>query len=118
MSRRRLPSGLDFLVFVARTGHADIIVAADIDLVVRIFLGVLVDLQILRGKIGIGRDDRVDLQLGRVERQRLLGLEDRLRLPGDAAIDAGHRIILAKIVEARAAFRAAALGAPFRFHHR
>src|SRR3546814_1292050 len=55
--------GLAILVVVALLGHADVVVAAQIDLVVRILLGILVDVQILLiGEIGIfllGRDDQI-----------------------------------------------------------
>jgi len=47
----------------------------------------------------------------------LLRLENRFRLPVRLAVDAGDGIVLAKIVEARCAFRAGPFRAPFRLHH-
>ncbi len=63
-------------------GRGCLYTAMNLDLVVRIFLGILVDDQILGGEVGILLLDH-HLLLGRVERQRLLGLEDRLGIPGD-----------------------------------
>jgi hypothetical protein len=57
----------DLLVVAAGAGHADIVVAAQIDLVVRILLGFLVDLELLGGQIGIFLLVDLDLLLGSVD---------------------------------------------------
>ena len=49
-----------------RLRDADIVVAAQIDLVVRILLGILVDLELLGGQIGILLLVDLDLLLGSV----------------------------------------------------
>src|SRR5439155_7517486 len=103
-------------VVAAGARNADIVVAAEIDLIVRMLLGILVDDEILGSEIGILLLD-LDLLLGGIERHRLLGLEDRLRIPGDPAIDASHGVFLAEVVEAGAALGAGPLRAPFSLRH-
>ena len=107
------PGCSGFVVALFGSGHTKIVVTAQIDVVVR-RIAVLVDVEILFGQIGV-RDDLglLDLFIG----DRLLRLEHRIGLPGIAAFDAGDRVILAQIVKARAALRAAVLGTPFSLDH-
>src|SRR3546814_8296280 len=56
--------------------------------------------------------------LGRFfKRKRLLRFQNRFGLPRIAAFDALDWVIRAEIVEARSAFRASPLRAPFRLNH-
>src|SRR5690606_5618687 len=110
----RRTSAFVFLV-VARARHTQIVVAAQVDVVVGRIL-VLVDIfQFLVGQIGIGLLGLLLLDL--LERDRLLGLEHRFGIPLVPAFDARHRLVLAEIVEAFTALGAATLSAPLRLHH-
>ena len=104
------------LIFADRGFHAQIIVAAEIDLVIGrgllVFTGV--DILVIAGQVVVLLDQ---LGLGLLERQRLLGLQNRLRLPMRTAIDARDGIVLAEIVKTSGAFRARTLRAPFRLDH-
>ena len=104
-------------VVVRRRFHAQIVVAAEIDLVVRRGLFLFAQrFQILVLTLEVAvRFLRIGLDL--LERQRLLGLEDRFRILRRAAIDAGDGIVLFEVVEARGAFRTRTLRAPFRLDH-
>src|ERR1700761_1103369 len=105
------------LVLVAAGLDAEIVVTAEIDLVIRRRLLILADVQIdvVAGEILVVLLGFIGLR--RVEWQRLLRLENRLGLPCLAAIDAGHGVVLAQIVKARRAFRTRTLRAPFRLDH-
>src|SRR5687767_1200457 len=109
-----------FLVLVARARHAEVVVAAKVDVVVgRIlaFVDILeVLVQVVAAEIGVGFLGLLVL-LHFFERNRLLGLEHRLGKPLIAALDADDRIVLAEIVEAFTALGAAALGAPLWLDH-
>ncbi len=114
------PRGRIFLaILLAALNHdfGQVVVAADIDvIVIRRFIAVGVDVEI----VGLQRGFALVLAaclLAGVERQRLLGLQDRLRSPAVAAIDAGDRVILRQIIEACSAFWALALCAPFGLDH-
>ena len=98
-------------------GDAQIVVTAQIDLVIRRIIVVIdVDiLQIVIGQIAVGLV--VLLLFLFLEGNWLLRLEHRLRRPFLTAFDAGDGIFLVQIVEAGAAVRARPLGAPFRFDH-
>ena len=96
-------------------GDSQIVVAAQIDVVVGRILVVVDAFEILVAQIGVVGD--LDLLLDLLIRNRLLRLEHRFGLPRVTALDAGYGIVLAQIVEAGAAFRAAMLGTPFWLDH-
>ncbi len=102
---------------VSALDHANIVVVIAKVYIRRfsIFLGV--DVQIIIGNHSFALGIKIGSWLGLLERHRLLRLQDRLRHPGVAAIDARHRIFLAKIIKARVALRAGTLGAPFSLYH-
>ena len=77
---------------------------------------VIVDVEILIGKIDVGAFNRLVL-LQFLIGNRLLGLEHRFGRPGFAAFDAGHRVFLAKIIEPLPALGAGTLGTPFGLCH-
>src|SRR5690606_16804521 len=104
------------LVAVVALGHAKVVVAAKVDVVVGRILVVVDVLEIVVGEIGIGF--LLDfLLLFFLEGNRLLGLEHRLGRPLVPAFDAGHRIVLAEVVKAFTALGAIALGAPLWLDH-
>ena len=91
------------------------LIAAEIDVVVR-RIAVLVDVQIGIGQVGILDHFNLFL-LDFFIRNRLLRLQHWLGMPGIAAFDASDGIVLAQVVKAGAALRAAVLGAPFSLDH-
>ena len=107
---RRKLSGIVGLAVVGP--DAEIVVATEIDIVIGRDI-VIVDVEILE----LGLFLFLLFLLDFLEWNRLLGLQDRFGIPLIATIDAGDRIVLAQIIEASAAFRAAMLGAPFRLDH-
>jgi hypothetical protein len=99
-------------------GHADIVVAAQIDFVVRILLGILIDLELVGSQIGVSFSSTAASFFGRSNGSGCFDFSTGSGSQGNAAFDAGHRIFLAEIVKARPTLRAATLRAPFSLHHR
>src|SRR3546814_4331615 len=106
----RRSSDLSAFFLLVAAGDAQICVATQSHVFLCV-VRVLVDLEVLRQiRIGCGL---FYLLFRLAERQRLLGLEDRLGRPGGAAGKAGHGVFGLQIIEARPAFRTGPLVAPF-----
>ena len=109
-------SGIVRFVVALAFADAQIVVSAEIDFIVRgWFIIVDVDVQIIIV-------DRI-LFLLRIlfrrglERQWLLGFQNRFGHKAFPAFDACCRVFLAQIVKACSTFRACTFCAPFRFNH-
>src|SRR3546814_6721465 len=92
--------------------------SSDLVIVWRIAIVVDIDVEIVFAhQVSVGFHI-VSHFLGRFfKRKRLLRFQNRFGLPRIAAFDALDWVIRAEIVEARSAFRASPLRAPFRLHH-
>ena len=113
--QEEIGAGLKTGVIRAMAGTGRVVTAAGLVFAATMSSFIFSDLIVL-GQIGVDLAFLIDF-LRRVERQRLLRLQDGIGLLRRAAFDAGDGIFLAKIVKAGAALRAGPLGAPFRFHH-
>ena len=116
--RRSDSASLKSMIFlvVVGLGDAEVVVAAKVDIVVGRILALVDILQFFVGQVGIRFLGLLGL-LHLLERNRLLGLEHRLRSPLVAALDADDRIVLAEIVEPFTALGAVALVAPLWLDH-
>ena len=114
MASPKLGKGLIFITLIIVICNAQIVVAAEIDVVIG-RIAIVIDVEFF-GQLGVCRLVSLGL-LNFFLGNRLLRLQHRLLMPGMAAFDASDGIILAKIVKARAALRAAMLGAPFWLDH-